>query len=274
MATGNGLPSAREHADSVITRLIEAGNIKPDEDAASLAAGIPSFSRGTLPLDPNTGKPIVEKHDAEPTLPGFTEGAVAIEGDKSAQPVGDKTGVAGSGKSVEELLAEHRQRVQEGQTNGQAAPVQEAVEQPAPQAQGAAAAEAAAEAIVDAFADYDEFEFTDPDHDDLKIPIRVTKQYGEIVKRGYGRRSAYDREMSYFKNAEALKPLIADGRLNRLMPLITAALNDPQGYGEYVYQGFLRAQQGLPLIEQARQQAVVAGTVEAQVQPQDQALSL
>jgi hypothetical protein len=253
----------------VITRLIEGGTIAPDADAAKLASGIPSFSRGTLPLDPNTRKPIGDAA-TEPGQPTFTEGGVAVEGDKGAQPVGGDApgGIAGSGKSAEELLAEHRQRIAEGTTPG-AAPPQAAAATAEPataattpaQQQGAAAAEAVAAQIADAWAEYDEFEFEDPDLE-VKIPVRVPKQFAATAKRGYGRRAAYDREMSWLKNAEALKPLVLDGRLNAVLPLIERALEDP-AYGEYVTEGFRRAQQGLPLRERAALEAAAAGAVQA-----------
>jgi hypothetical protein len=66
--------------------------------------------------------------------------------------------------------------------------------------------------------------------------------------------------MSYLKNAEpVLKPMIEDGRINQILPLIKAAIEN-NDYGNYVAQGYERMQKGLPLIEQARQEAAAAGT--------------
>lgn len=258
----DGLPSAREHIDKVMGDLVAKGAIQPDADAASLARGIPTFSKGTLALDENTGQPV----GATPTLPGFTDGGVAIpDGVASGGAVGGNAPSATVGKTAEELLAEHQARIG---ANGAATPGTAAAtaaageaapgaQAPAEQQAGASAAEAAAEALADAFAEYEEIEVEDADLE-TKYPIRVPKAYATSAKRGYGRRSTFDRGMSYLKNAEpVLRDLIANGQINQLLPLIQRALNDP-AYGDYVLNGYQRAQQGLPLIEQARQEAAAA----------------
>jgi hypothetical protein len=111
-----------------------------------------------------------------------------------------------------------------------------------------------AQAIVE---DFEEFAFHDPDLD-VDIPVRVPKKFAESAKRGYGRRAYHDRSITYLKNADpVLRPLIEDGRINALLPLIQAALANP-AYGEYVAGGYERLRKGQPLIEQAIDEAKAA----------------
>lgn len=220
------LPTVREHADKLISDMVANGAIAPDAEAATRATGMPTFSKGTATLDPNTGKPVAPAaHAAAPT---FTEGGVAIpDGSPSALPVGTP------------------------------APVAEAPAPSAAAVAGAGAAEAAAQAVADAFAEYDEFEVEDADLD-LKYPVRVPKQFADSAKRAYPRRAVYDRTVSRYKAVDpVLSALIEDGRMQQILPALQRALNDP-AYGEYVWTGYERAQRGLPLMEQARQEAAAA----------------
>lgn len=226
MADDKKLPSVRDHAYALRDELIEKGDIAPDASSAAAAAGLPVFSKGTATLDENTGRPITR-----PEAPEFTAGeTIAVPEDTSAEPL--------------------------------AAP-QAAIPQAVIPDAGAAAAEAIAEQIADAFAEHEEFELDDPDLN-VKIPVRVPKQYAETAKRGYGRRAAYDRSIRYLKEAEpVLRQLIEDGRIQQVLPLLKAAI-DNQAYGEYVASGFQRLQQGLPLIEQARQEIAAQAQEPAQ----------
>lgn len=236
MAEQTKLLTVREQIDQVKDKLVDEGKIAPDATAAANAAAVPAFSEGTQPIDGRTGKPVV----AKPETPTFTDGGVAIEqgGDKLPDAPPSPTDKAA-------ILQAHKQRLADAEA-GKLEP-----------AAGAQAAEAAAEQIADAFADYDEFEFEDPDLE-LKFPIRVPKQYSETAKRGYGRRAAQDRLIRYLKDSEpVLRPMIEDGRIKQILPLIQAALENPQ-YGEYVTGGFQRLQKGLPLIEQAKIEAAQA----------------
>ena len=219
--------------------------VAPDADDARQAAAIPTFSTGTAAIGKD-GKPIVPAKQVE--APAFTEGSVAI-------PEGtETTGGAPAPTSKEAILAAHQARVVP-----EVAPPAESV---AGQEAGGVAAEAVAEQIADAFADMEEFEWEDPDlsTDDtpVKIPIRVPKQFADVVKRGYGRRGALDRALSYAKNADpVLRNLIENGQINQILPLLQRALSD-QAFGEYVYQGYDRATKGLPLIEQAKIEAAAS----------------
>jgi hypothetical protein len=263
MATGTGLPSVRAHADSVIKKMKESGAIAPDANAAALAGAVPSFSRGTATLDPNTGDPIVPGDSAPPP---FTDGGVAMPADApAAEPI---AGPEGTAKTAQELIAEHAARVaaaagapapESAAPQNGAAPIEAPASAPASPQTGAAAAEAAAEAVADRFAEFEEFEYEDPDLE-VKIPVRVPKNYAQTAKRGYGRRAALDRMISYYKSADpVLRQLVEDGRINAILPLLQRALTDP-AYGEYVTQGYERAQRGLPLMEAARAEAAAAAS--------------
>lgn len=234
------LPSAQEHARTLIDQAIADGRIQPDPAAAAQAAGIPTFSAGTAPHDPNTGKPIA------PAVPSFEQGQVAIPEEPATPPAptqGDAT-----------------------RPPAAAAPLAPAVEQPVQPPQAAAstqAAEAAAQAVVDAFADSVELELDEPDFPDVKIPVKVPKQYEAIMKRAFPRRADYDRvKTRWGEAAPVLEPLLKDGRIKNILPLIQMAFADPE-YGDYVAKGFQRRQQGLPLVEQALREAAAAGQAPA-----------
>ncbi len=246
MADEKKLPTVREHADALIAGMVADGKILPDADAAARAAGMPTFSKGTATLDPNTGQPVAPKVKT----PEFTEGsAIAVPEDA---PVGGAPDL----RTKEAIIASI------------APPDAATAAAPPAQAAGAAAAEAAAEqALAQAADEYEEFEFEDPDLEGpeghIKYPIRVPKNYLETAKRGYGRRAAYDRAIRWLKEAEpVLREMVEDGRIRQVLPLIQAAMGN-QAYGDYVTQGFQRLQQGLPLIEQARQEAAAAGAAPA-----------
>src|ERR1700692_957916 len=252
------LPSVRDHATALMADMVKEGKISPDADAATLAAGIPTFSKGTVTLDENTGQPVHPRGKA-PKTPEFSEGGVAIpEGEQAAGPIAgapaEPSPEVGTvpGKTAEQLITEHQAFIA-----GAVAPPEDKGA-PAVQEAGSQAAEAAAQAVVDAFADYEEFEVEDPDLE-LKYPVRVPKNFAPSAKNGYKRRATYDRTVSYLKNADpVLRQMIEDGRINRVLPLIQAAIEN-DAYGNYVAQGYDRMQRGLPLIEQARQEGATAG---------------
>jgi hypothetical protein len=220
----------REHADKILAKAVEDGRLTPDGEAAKAAALTPTFSAGTAALDPNTGKAIIPKDQGQ--APAFTDGHVPLPADK---PTGAALG----------------------------APAAEPNAAPAVAAPQAAAGAAAAEGVAATAAEeYEEFEFEDPDLG-AKFTMRAPKQYAEFARRGYGRRTAYDKAISYLKNADPVfRSMIEDGRVNKLLPLIQRALEDP-AYGEYVTSGFQRSTQGLPLVEQAVVEAARAGAAAA-----------
>jgi hypothetical protein len=252
MAEETKRKSVREHADQLVNAMVENGTIAASDSAAAVAAvGIPTFSKGTATLDPNTGKPIAQP-GAE--LPEFSDGTVQAPEQQGAPPA------ATEGQTSEQILAahqtrlaEHRAREQAAGTSADGAPT--STQAPAGAAAGAQAAEAAAEAIAaEPPEEYETFDFEDPDLN-VTYPVRVPKQNLESAKRGYGRRSGYDRAVRYLKEAEpTLRQMVEDGRIRGVLPMLQRALDDP-AYAQYVTDGYDRATRGLPLIEQARQEA-------------------
>jgi hypothetical protein len=256
----NGMPNLRDHADKMVKEMAEKGVIAPDASSASLAGAIPAWSKGTVALDENTGQPVVP--DSAAQAPEFGSEKVAVP---EGQPLA-ASGAAPAEKSAEDILAEH-ERIKAGA----AAPVQATAPTTAPAPAGTPAAqqtpaEAAVEqAAADIWADADEFEFDDPDLEGVKFPIRVPKQFSQTAKRGYGRRQTYDRAVSFLNNANpVLRPLIESGRLNAILPLLQAALENPQ-YGDYVVSGFERFKRGESLQQAAQREAAAA---QAPPQPQ------
>lgn len=224
--TEKKLPQVREFADQVLSKAVEDGRIAPDD--AGHGASTPTFSKGTVALDAN-GKPIIPKANVE--APPFEAGRIEVEPGTGPEP----------------------------------APVEAPPVEAAPPAQvpeAAAAGAAAAEAAAQAIEEYEEFAFHDPDLD-LDVPIRVLKKFASTAKRGYGSRASYDRSVSYLGNARSvLEPLISDGRIQRILPMLQAALENEE-FGGHVTQVFERLKQGLPLVEQARLEAAVAGATAA-----------
>ncbi len=227
------LPSVKDHAREIQAKMVQEGTIKADSKAAMEAAGFPVFSKGTVALDENTGEPVAQAVEQ----PDFGASGVALP-----EPT-ETTG--GTNEPVET-----RERNEKGQFVGQAQEAQPTAQEEA----GTQAAEKVAETVEDAFGEFEEFEVEDPDLN-IKYPVRVPKQYLTSAKRGYPRRADYDRFRQRLGDVEpVLGPLIRDGRIKQVIPLIERALADPQ-YGDYVWNGYQRAQAGLPLIEQAAAQA-------------------
>ena len=96
-----------------------------------------------------------------------------------------------------------------------------------------------------------------------KIPIRVPKADATAIKRGYPRQAEFSRLSNRYRQANpVLVDLIESGRIGPILPLLQRALDD-KAFGDYVFAGYQRAQQGLPLIEQARAEAAAAGALPA-----------
>lgn len=130
---------------------------------------------------------------------------------------------------------------------------------PAPSA-GTQAADAAAAAIADPFGEYDEFEVDEPDFPDMKIPVRVPKQYAQIMKRAIPRRADYDRIRGRWREyADQIEPLIRDGQIKQYLPFIEMAQRD-QEFAQFVEQAARRRLAGLPMTEQVRQAVEQAAT--------------
>jgi hypothetical protein len=237
----------RETLDKIVDKASKEGRIPPASAEHGPGALLPSFSKGTMPLDDH-GATIEQRvppafETAHVDLPASTETTGAAP--SSATPAAKEPGpVVG--------------RAATPTTPAVAAPAAGATEAPAAAAVGAAAAESAA-AAVEEMAD---ILFRDPDLD-LDIPIKVPKRFEETVKRGYGRRTAMDRSLTFVKEAEpVLKEYIETGAIRDLLPLIQfAKTNEP--FAQFVSEAFRRAQAGLPLAEQVRNEAALAHAVAA-----------
>ena len=232
------LQPPREFAEKVIKDAVTDGRLPGDDASARAAALTPSFSKGTVPLDEN-GQAVLPKDQQKP--PTFTEGR------RDLPAATDTTG--GTETAAPATAA----------ADGAAVAAAKPAEPPA-QAAGAAAAEATAGAIAE---DWEDFEFEEPDlskpDSPVKIKLRAPKQFAEIAKRGYGRRQAYDRAVNYLRTAEpVLKQMIEDGRINRVLPLIQAAVENRNGFGETVTAMFERMQRGEPLVAAAIAEAATA----------------
>lgn len=222
MATEKTLPSVQDHARTLIDQAIADGKLpKPD------SAEVPSFTQG--------------KTTEPPAVPGFSAGQVAIP----------------EGQQPQDGSLQAPQAMQAAQAAASAPPQPGA--EPVQAQAGTQAAEAAAAQVADAFADFDEIEVEEPDFPDIKIPVRVPKQYAQIMKRAFPRRADYDRTRARWgEAAPVIEPLLQDGRIRQILPLIQRALTD-QAYGDYVAKGYERALSGRPLIEQAAREAAALG---------------
>jgi len=251
------LPSVADHARTLMDQLTAEGKIEPDAASTAAAAAIPSFSGGTVAIDEKTGKTILPGTAVPDTTVTIAPGEIERQVATGAQ--------SGDGK---ENTPAPQARTESGQF-APAAPEPGAPLAPsAAESAGTAGAEAAAAAITDAWADYEDVEYDDGDTGE-KFIVRAPKTYAAKVKNGYARRSVMDRATGYAREAEpVLTQLIRDGQIRQFLPLIQRALADP-AYGEYVVEGYNRAQRGQPLVQQARQEAAAAGAAQAPPPPLD-----
>ena len=223
------LPGVREKLTQIQDKAVADGRI-PGDEASRAAITMPSFSKGTVPLD-NNGKAIEERvppafETAHVDLPASTETTGAAPS-SAAPPAASPASAAVA--------------------TPPAAAAAGATEAPAAAATGVAAAETVAAAIADELVD---FEFEDPDLG-TKFTLKAPKQYVDVAKRGYGRRTTYDKAVSYLKNAEPiLKSMIEDGRIQRLMPFLQRAVDDPE-FAQAVSDVYQRRVNNQPMLEAA-----------------------
>ncbi len=255
-----------DHARKITDKLIADGKIIPDSEAAVAAASVPSFSAGTLAQDPNTGRPIVpEEATQSPSIGGETTvapnatGALGEDAEAGAAAEAAAAG-AKTGKG-----AETRER---DEKTGQFKPAESSAKpetQPTArtQATGAAAAEAAAQQVLDEWADAVELEYEADGGQ--KYKVRAPAAQAENVRRGFLRRSTFDRNATWMGRARpALEPLVTSGQIDPIIPILQRALAD-QEFGEFVTQAYNRRLTGMPLAPTTP--AAVAPTVAQPVQP-------
>lgn len=258
-------PSAadvRAHANKLAEELdkTRGTHLTDSPDAASLASMVPDFSKGTVAIDEETGKPVVAREATVAPPSGEAGGSVdALAGameEISGQPAPEAQPAARDDKG--RFVSEAAPAGPEGQPA--------AVAQPEAKPTGAAAAEAAAEQILtepDPWAEFDEIEYADPDTEKT-YKFRTLKGQGDLAKRGFMRQADYTRKTMFLADARRdLEPLIADGRLKAIQPLLRRALDDPE-FGNFVVDAYNRRLAGQALTPA---QAAAADAVQA-TQPQ------
>jgi hypothetical protein len=254
--TGNGPPSLADvntHARELVDKMTGAKPAAAELHAEPLGGAVepqllPDFSRGTEALDEETGKPIAGR--AAVALPegdaGGTTDALAEAKAEIAGTAAPKERDPASGRFVSEAAADVSQETPA------------AVPEAAPA--GAVAAEAAAAAILDKpdpWADYEDIEVQDPDLDKT-FTIRAPKADANAVRNGYLRRADYSRKTMFLADTQkVLEPLVADGRLRNILPLIQYAIEHPE-FGNFAADAYNRAIRGLPLTEAQTQAATAA----------------
>jgi len=245
----------QDHMKQLLASTPGDQTLVPDAAAAASAAGIPGFSAGTVAMDPG-GRVVAP--DAATDVPAFTAPPAAANDDADA---GAALEAAAAGKPRDPETG----KFQPTKAPDQAArPAASAPVAPRTEVQRASAADSAASAILDDWADAEDVEYEGDGG--AKFTVRAKKGEAEQVRRGYMRRAQYDRSTSYLNNyRETLEPLIANGRLQQIMPLLQRALQDPE-YGEFVAEAYNRRVKGEPLTPQQAQvlQAVGVPTNAAQ----------
>jgi hypothetical protein len=223
------------------------------------AAMVPGFSRGTQALDDETGEPIISDPSGRIPLPdaaeagGATDALAAAKAEISGEAEPPAAEVKQRDKKSGRFVAEETQGAPIAQAVAPDAaappPVAAAPDVSTPEARAEAAADAVADSIPDPWADYEELEYEDPTLD-KKFTVRAPKEIAQQVKSGYMRRADYTRKSMFLGKArEALEPLVADGTLQNLLPLITMGVRDPE-FAQFVAEAAQRRAQGQPLIPQ------------------------
>jgi hypothetical protein len=257
MSTQAG-PGSRDaiaaHAQKLIDAKIADGTIVPDSNSAVAAAAMPSFSEGTLALDDRTGRPIIPGNAV--TAPAITDGTTI---DPNA--TGALGNDADAGAALEAAAAGRADAPRDPQGRF-AAPEKPlaadapAAATPAP-AQRAAAADAAAAQVLDDWADFETLTF---EHDDgSKYQVRARRAEAKQIERFNRRQAQVDRHASWLSRYRpTLEPLIVEGRLDPILPVLQRALAD-NDFGNAVIEMFNRRAMGQPMYPQAAAPAAPAG---------------
>jgi hypothetical protein len=248
IGTRNGMgsrDSIAAHAQKLLKDAVDTGKILPDANAATSEAVVPSFSQGTVALDPNTGRPTVD-HKPEPSVLDTT-GTVPLP-DADDTEAGAAAEAAAAGKSVAAPASADRERDERGKFTPAPDTAPKPKKAPKTQEQRATAAEDAAQEILDEWADAAELEF---EHDDgSKYKIRTPKASAKQVERFNQRQAIVNRKAAFLDKARpALEPLIASGQLDAVLPLLQRALTD-KDFSDFVTQAYNRRMIGQPLMPQ------------------------
>lgn len=246
---GPSLADVNQEAHRLIEERAKERGIPLDASAAETAELVPAFSKGTTALDPNTGDPIIGQGKPSAEITGEAGGPVdamaAAEAEISGTPEpkpskkrDDKTG---------KFVKEPAQDATQGSAPQAQAPQSQEVAPDEPQA---AATEAAAEAIAaeapDPWEAFEEIEYEDPTLE-KKFKVRVPKDDAKLIKGGYMRQSDYSRKTMQLAAARnALLPLIEDGSIANVLPLIQMGVKDRE-FAQFVAEAAQRRARGEPL---------------------------
>lgn len=215
-----------------------------NEDVARAASAVPVFSKGTVSIDEQTGKPVGQVDD-----PGTIGGTTVT---RTAEELGgdpDRS-LAAAGSAAAEAAATAMLQAKPADAGVTAAATETPPPAPkeTPQTPGpaAAAAEAAAAEIARKWEDYEEVEYDDPEAGQ-KYTVYALKDQAPAVKNGYARRSIMDRHATWLGQAKGvLEPLITSGEILQVLPLIQRAMQDPE-FGAFVVDAYNRRVRGQEL---------------------------
>jgi hypothetical protein len=233
------------------------------------AAAMPDFSRATAAIDEETGKPILSGQTIQPTreemhpeggqIPSSTAQLDRAVAEIEGRAVPERDERTGQFKADKPAPTPEEQQIASDESAAAALRAQrKETAAPAPAAQAAD--------------DYEDVSYTDDDTGDTFV-VRAPKAVAKRVQQGYARRSAMHRSGTFLGEARpVLEPLINDGRMRQILPLIQRATQDEE-FGNFVIEAYNRRVTGMPLRE--AQAPVAAAPAPAPAAPAyDAALAL
>lgn len=238
------------HAQKLLDQGIKDGKIVADSAGALAAAAMPSFSEGTLAIDDNTGKPIIPGNAV--TAPQITDGT-HIDPNATGALGPEATGEEQAAAQAAAAGRANAPRDDKGQFIGDK-PKEPAAAPASPPpaivpADRAAAADAAAATILDEWADHVDLSFEQDDG--TKYTVRAKKGDAPQIERFNRRQAQVDRHASWMaKYRPTLEPLISEGRLDPILPVLQRALGD-KDFGDAVVEMYNRRVTGAPLFPTA-----------------------
>lgn len=246
---GPSIADVNQEAHRLIEERAKQRGIPLDATAAETAALVPPFSKGTTALDPTSGEPIIgggqPVADVTSDAGGDAMAAAQAEIAGEPEPTAPKKRDSKTGQFIAEKPAAPVAAVEPAPTEQPAA----VAAQPA-QAASEAAAEAVAGEATDPWAAYEEIEYEDPTLE-KKFKVRVPKDDAKLLRGGYMRQADYSRKTLQLAAARnALLPLIEDGSISNLLPLIAMGTRD-QEFAQVVAEIAQRRVRGEPMLPAA-----------------------
>ena len=214
----------------------------------------PDFSKGTVALDEETGKPVVAREAAVAPPSGEAGGSIdALAGameEISGQPAPEGAARCARGRQGP---IRWRWRARRGEIPAQLPIRSRSLKASRKPPAGSAEAAPRAQAACESWLNQDPWsrlnrrvDYADPDTEKT-YKFRTLKGQGDLAKRGFMRQADYTRKTMFLADARRdLEPLIADGRLKAIQPLLRRALDDPE-FGNFVVDAYNRRLAGQPL---------------------------